>query len=102
MKLGSLTEGCLSLNKTITNWQKVSTVLEEIDTPILNNIPNDIFFTDDIDYAIGALINHIRTVVDNSCRVVPAKSDRKELPSDVSKLIKTKNAALRRAGKYPT
>ncbi|GBP31533.1 hypothetical protein EVAR_84645_1 [Eumeta japonica] len=32
------------------------------------NIPNDIVSTDDIDYAIGALTNHIRTVADNSSR----------------------------------
>ncbi|GBP22755.1 RNA-directed DNA polymerase from mobile element jockey [Eumeta japonica] len=35
-------------------------------------------------------------------KVVPAKSDRKELPSDVSELIRAKNAVLRRASKYPT
>ncbi|GBP55069.1 Probable RNA-directed DNA polymerase from transposon X-element [Eumeta japonica] len=44
----------------------------------------------------------MRTVVENSTRVVPAKSDCKELPSDVSELIRAKNAALRRADKYPT
>ncbi|GBP83574.1 hypothetical protein EVAR_65662_1 [Eumeta japonica] len=38
----------------------------------------------------------------NSTRVVPAKSDRKELPSDVSELLTAKNAALRRVSKYPT
>ncbi|GBP62762.1 RNA-directed DNA polymerase from mobile element jockey [Eumeta japonica] len=102
MRLGSLTEDCPPLNKTITNWQKVSTVLEESDTPILNNILNDIVSTDDIDYAIGAFTNHIRTVVDNSSRTVPANSDRKELPRDVSELIRAKYAALRRADKYPT
>ncbi|GBP43256.1 hypothetical protein EVAR_39314_1 [Eumeta japonica] len=99
MKLDSLTGNCLPLNKTITNWQKVLTVLEEIDTPILNNIPNDIVSTDNIDYAICSLTNHIRTVVDNNSRVVPAKSDRKELPSYISELIRAKNAALLRTAK---
>ncbi|GBP26343.1 Probable RNA-directed DNA polymerase from transposon BS [Eumeta japonica] len=56
----------------------------------------------DIDNAIGALTSHITTVVENSSRKVPAKSDRKELPRDVIELIRDKNAALRRAGKYPT
>ncbi|GBP65415.1 hypothetical protein EVAR_103297_1 [Eumeta japonica] len=55
---------------------------------------------DDIDNAIGALTSHITTVVENSSRKVPAKSDRKELPRDVIELIRDKNAALRRAGKY--
>ncbi|GBP64428.1 hypothetical protein EVAR_19880_1 [Eumeta japonica] len=102
MKLGSLTGDCHPLNKTRSNWQKVSTILDEINTPLLNNIPNDIVSTDDIDYTIGALTNHIRTVVDNSSRVVPANSDRKELPRDFRELIRAKNAALRRAGKYFT
>ncbi|GBP44055.1 Probable RNA-directed DNA polymerase from transposon BS [Eumeta japonica] len=102
MRLGSLTVDCPPTIKAITNWQKVSTALEEIDTPILNNIPNDIVSTDDIDNAIGALTNHIRTVVDGSSRTVPANSDRKELPIDVKELIRAKNATLRRASKYPT
>ncbi|GBP43087.1 RNA-directed DNA polymerase from mobile element jockey [Eumeta japonica] len=38
----------------------------------------------------------------NSSRTVPAKSDRRKLPRDVSEVIKAKNAILRRAGKYPT
>ncbi|GBP65923.1 Probable RNA-directed DNA polymerase from transposon X-element [Eumeta japonica] len=59
-------------------------------TPMLNNIPNDIVSTDDIDNAIGALTNHIRTVVDDSSRTVPANSDRKELPRDVKELIRQK------------
>ncbi|GBP36323.1 Probable RNA-directed DNA polymerase from transposon X-element [Eumeta japonica] len=101
MRLGSLTGDCPPTVKTITNWQKVSTALEAIDTPILNKIPNDIVSTDDIDNAIGALTNHIRTVVDGSSRTVPANSDRKELPRDVKELIRAKNAALRRASKYP-
>ncbi|GBP41727.1 RNA-directed DNA polymerase from mobile element jockey [Eumeta japonica] len=43
-----------------------------------------------------------KTVVDSSSRIVPAKSDRKELPGDVIELIRDKNGALRREGKYPT
>ncbi|GBP89489.1 RNA-directed DNA polymerase from mobile element jockey [Eumeta japonica] len=94
--------GLPPLRKTITSWKKVSAALEETDTPVLNNIPDDIVSTDDIDNAIGALTSHITTVVENSSRKVPAKSDRKELPRDVIELIRDKNAALRRAGKYPT
>ncbi|GBP68400.1 hypothetical protein EVAR_38636_1 [Eumeta japonica] len=56
--------------KTITNWQKISTVLEEIDILILNSIPSDIVLTDDIDSAIGVLTNHIKTVVDDISRVL--------------------------------
>ncbi|GBP87555.1 RNA-directed DNA polymerase from mobile element jockey [Eumeta japonica] len=79
----------------------VSAALEEIYTPILNNISNDIVSTDDIDIAIGALTNNITPVVENSSRIVPAKSDRRELPRDVSELIRTKNAALCRAENPP-
>ncbi|GBP67582.1 hypothetical protein EVAR_98636_1 [Eumeta japonica] len=93
---------CPPLRKTITSWKKVSAVLEETDTPVLNNIPDDIVSTDDIDNAIGALTSHITTVVESSSRKVPAKFDRRELPRDVIELISDKNAALRRAGKYPT
>ncbi|GBP36782.1 RNA-directed DNA polymerase from mobile element jockey [Eumeta japonica] len=99
---GALPSGTAPLRKTITSWKKVSAALEETDTPVLNNIPDDIVSTDDIDNAIGALTSHITTVVENSSRKVPAKSDRKELPRDVIELIRDKNAALRRAGKYPT
>ncbi|GBP72327.1 RNA-directed DNA polymerase from mobile element jockey [Eumeta japonica] len=35
-------------------------------------------------------------------RTGPAKFDRRELPRDVIELIRDKNAALRRLGKYPT
>ncbi|GBP92359.1 hypothetical protein EVAR_68986_1 [Eumeta japonica] len=100
MRLGSHTGDCPPPMKIITSWKKVSVALEETDTPILNNIPNDIVSTDDTDNAIGALINHIRTEVENSSRTVPTKSNRKELPRDVSELIRDKNAALRRVGKY--
>ncbi|GBP89778.1 Probable RNA-directed DNA polymerase from transposon BS [Eumeta japonica] len=102
MRLGSLTGDCPPIVKTITNWQKVLTVLEEIDTPILNSIPNDIVLTDNTDNAISALTDHIRTVVDDSSRTVPANSDRKEMPRDAKELIRAKNAALRRASKYRT
>ncbi|GBP61553.1 hypothetical protein EVAR_46414_1 [Eumeta japonica] len=64
--------------------------------------PDDIVSTDDIDNAIGTLTSHITTVVENSSRTVPAKSNRRKLPIDVSELIRDKNAALGRAGKYPT
>ncbi|GBP30561.1 Probable RNA-directed DNA polymerase from transposon BS [Eumeta japonica] len=81
---------------------KVSTALEKIDTPNLNSIPNDIASTDEIDLAIGALTNHVRTVVEESEREVPASSDRRKFPPDILELIRAKNAALRRASAYPT
>ncbi|GBP87026.1 hypothetical protein EVAR_63988_1 [Eumeta japonica] len=102
MRLGSLTGDYPPPTKIITSWKEVSVTFEETDTPISNNIPNDIVSTDNIDNAIGVLTNHIRTVVENSSRTVPTKSNRRELPRDVSELIRDKNAALRRAGKYPT
>ncbi|GBP83891.1 hypothetical protein EVAR_36539_1 [Eumeta japonica] len=89
-------------NKTITSWRKVSLLLEETDTPILNNIPDNIETTDEIDYAIGALTNHIATVIEDSSREVPAADSRRKLPEDVRVLLKAKNAAMRRASAYPT
>ncbi|GBP81659.1 RNA-directed DNA polymerase from mobile element jockey [Eumeta japonica] len=89
-------------NKIITSWRKVSLLLEETDTPILNNIPDNIETTDEIDYAIGALTNHIATVVEDSSREVPAADNRRKLPEDVRVLLRAKNAAMRRASTYPT
>ncbi|GBP57232.1 RNA-directed DNA polymerase from mobile element jockey [Eumeta japonica] len=63
-------------NKIIMSWRKVSLLLEETDTPILNNIPDNIEMTEEIDYAMGALINHIATVVENSSREVTAVDSR--------------------------
>ncbi|GBP87567.1 hypothetical protein EVAR_65188_1 [Eumeta japonica] len=89
MRLGSLTQDCPPAVKTISNWRKVSTVLEEIDTPILNNNPNDIVSTDDIDIAIGALTNHITTVVDDSSDS-SGELRCQELPRHVKVLIRAK------------
>ncbi|GBP41967.1 hypothetical protein EVAR_33771_1 [Eumeta japonica] len=50
----------------------------------------------------GALTNHVRTVVEESEREVPASSDRRKFPPDILELIRAKNAALRRASAYPT
>ncbi|GBP11839.1 hypothetical protein EVAR_74487_1 [Eumeta japonica] len=76
--------------------------LRKLTFSILNNIPNDIVSRDDIDNTIGALTNHITTMVESSYRTVPVKSDRRERPRHVIELIRDKNAALRRTGKYPT
>ncbi|GBP64762.1 hypothetical protein EVAR_14958_1 [Eumeta japonica] len=86
----------------ITDWKRVSTALEKIDTPSLNSIPNDSNITDEIDSAVDTLTNHVRTVVEKSRREVSASSDRRRLPADVLELIKTENAALRCASAYPT
>ncbi|GBP97046.1 hypothetical protein EVAR_46745_1 [Eumeta japonica] len=61
----------------------------ETDTPILNNIPDNIETTDEIDYAIGALTNHIATVIEDSSR----RSRRPtvaETTEDVRVLLKAK------------
>ncbi|GBP84111.1 Probable RNA-directed DNA polymerase from transposon X-element [Eumeta japonica] len=56
----------------------------------------------EIDFAIGALTNHVRTVVEENEREVPASSDRRKFPPNIFELIRAKNAALRRASAYPT
>ncbi|GBP03443.1 hypothetical protein EVAR_91013_1 [Eumeta japonica] len=82
--------------RKITDWKRVSTALEKIDTPPLNSIPDNIRTTDEIDSAIGALTNHIRTVVEKCEREVPASSDRRKFPPDILELIRAKNKALPR------
>ncbi|GBP67520.1 hypothetical protein EVAR_49887_1 [Eumeta japonica] len=76
--------------------------LEEVDTPALNNIPDVIETTDEIDSSIGALTNHIKKVVKRCSREVPASVDRRKLPADALELLRAKNAALRLAYAYPT
>ncbi|GBP88954.1 hypothetical protein EVAR_87726_1 [Eumeta japonica] len=68
--------------------EKVSIALEEIDTPALNKIPNDIESTNDIDNAIGTLTSHITKVVKNCSRKVPVNSDHPKLPASVRKLMR--------------
>ncbi|GBP92123.1 hypothetical protein EVAR_47875_1 [Eumeta japonica] len=65
-----------SLNPTLKiNFRKrVSTTLDKIDTPSLNIIPDDISTTDEIESAIGALTNHVRTVVEKWERERPDNS----------------------------
>ncbi|GBP12380.1 RNA-directed DNA polymerase from mobile element jockey [Eumeta japonica] len=81
--------------RKITNWKRVSTALEKIDTPNLNSIPNDIASTDEIDLAIGALTNHVRTVVEE--RAGGSGILGSPEVSRYSRIDKSKNAALRRA-----
>ncbi|GBP59433.1 RNA-directed DNA polymerase from mobile element jockey [Eumeta japonica] len=102
LKMGPPDGGRPNPNCKITDWKRVSTALEEIDTPPLNSIPDNIRTTDEIDSAIGALTSHIRTVVKKCEREVPASSDRRKFPPDLLELIKAKNKALRRASAYPT
>ncbi|GBP22708.1 hypothetical protein EVAR_13989_1 [Eumeta japonica] len=102
LKMGTPDGGRPIPIRKITNWKRVSTALEEIDTPNLNSFPNDITSTDEIDFAIDAYTNHVRTVVEESEREVPASSDHRKFPPDILELIRAKNAALRRASAYPT
>ncbi|GBP78980.1 hypothetical protein EVAR_58123_1 [Eumeta japonica] len=69
--------------KTIIDWKRVSTALEEVDTPNLNVIPDDIVSNNNIDTAIGALTKHIRSVVKRCQRKVHANSDRRGLSTNV-------------------
>ncbi|GBP60466.1 RNA-directed DNA polymerase from mobile element jockey [Eumeta japonica] len=63
LKMGPPDGGRPNPTCKITDWKRVSTALEKIDTPPLNSIPDNIRTTDEIDSAIGALTSHIRTVV---------------------------------------
>ncbi|GBP67562.1 RNA-directed DNA polymerase from mobile element jockey [Eumeta japonica] len=102
LRLGPPTGGCPKPMIKITDWKRLSTALEEVDTPALNNIPDVIETTDEIDSSIGALTNHIRTVIKKRSREVPESIDRRKLPADALELLRAKNAALRLAYAYPT
>ncbi|GBP61557.1 hypothetical protein EVAR_46418_1 [Eumeta japonica] len=102
MRLGPISDNCLKDKKITTNWKKVSIALKEINIPSLNKIPNDIESTNDIDNAISTLTSHITKVVKNCSRKVPVNSYHRKLPTSVHKLMRAKNAALRRAIGFPT
>ncbi|GBP34182.1 RNA-directed DNA polymerase from mobile element jockey [Eumeta japonica] len=93
--------GCPKPMIKITEWKRVSTALEEVDTPALNTIPDVIETTDEIDSSIGSHQPH----QDGGQEVlaeVPASVDRRKLPADALELLRTKNAALRLAYAYPS
>ncbi|GBP34320.1 Probable RNA-directed DNA polymerase from transposon X-element [Eumeta japonica] len=96
--MGSPTDRTPNPTINITNW-KCRPRLKKIDILSLNSILNDIIKTDEIDSAIVVLTNHVRTVVGNNTRTVPASSEHRNLSADVLELIRAKNAALRPAGK---
>ncbi|GBP67598.1 Probable RNA-directed DNA polymerase from transposon X-element [Eumeta japonica] len=102
LRMGSPASGLPKPMTKVTDWKRVSTALEEIDTPALNNIPDVIQTTDEIDSSIGALTNHIQKAVKRCSRDVPAAADRRRMPADTLELIRPKNAALRHAYAYPT
>ncbi|GBP26288.1 hypothetical protein EVAR_95456_1 [Eumeta japonica] len=58
--------------------------------------------TDEIDFDIGVLTNHISTVVKKCERDFPSSSDRRRLPPDILELLRAKNVTLRCASTYPT
>ncbi|GBP88724.1 Nucleic-acid-binding protein from transposon X-element [Eumeta japonica] len=102
LRLGPPTGGFPKPMIKITDWKRVSTVLEEVDTPALNTIPDVIETTDEIDSSIKALTNYIMTVVKKHSWEVPASVDRRKLPADALELLRAKNAALRLAYVYPS
>ncbi|GBP37636.1 hypothetical protein EVAR_34673_1 [Eumeta japonica] len=50
---------------------------------LINSILDDINTTDEVDSAIGALTNHVRTVVEKSGQEVLASSNRRRLPDEI-------------------
>ncbi|GBP88003.1 hypothetical protein EVAR_60008_1 [Eumeta japonica] len=86
----------------ITDWKKVSTALEKVDTLALNNIPDVIKTTDEIENSIGALTNLIKKVVKRCSREVPTSVDCRKLLADVLELLRAKNVSLRNAYAYPS
>ncbi|GBP10840.1 hypothetical protein EVAR_5429_1 [Eumeta japonica] len=66
LKMRPPDDGSPNTTLKITDWKRVSTVLEKIDIPYLNSIPDNINTTDKIDSAIDALTNHVRSMVEKS------------------------------------
>ncbi|GBP29528.1 Probable RNA-directed DNA polymerase from transposon BS [Eumeta japonica] len=60
LRMGPPAGGLPKPMSKVTDWKRVSTALEEIDTPALNNIPDVVQTPDEIDSSIGALTNHIQ------------------------------------------
>ncbi|GBP46754.1 RNA-directed DNA polymerase from mobile element jockey [Eumeta japonica] len=94
-KLRPICDNCPSDYKIITDWKKVSVALEEVDTPTLNKIPNDIESIYDINNAISALISHVTIVVGNSSRKFSVNYDDRKLPAYIRNPIRAENVALR-------
>ncbi|GBP11813.1 hypothetical protein EVAR_74468_1 [Eumeta japonica] len=69
--------------KAVTNWLKVLLLLEVTNTSILNSILDKIETVDEIDHAIGTLTKQIRTVVENSSKVVSVADNLQKLPEDI-------------------
>ncbi|GBP56438.1 hypothetical protein EVAR_90109_1 [Eumeta japonica] len=78
--------------------ERVSTALEKIDTPNLNSIGHRVYRR--IDFTIGALTNHVRTVVESE-REFPASSDRRKFPH-ILELIEAKTQLCAARASYPT
>ncbi|GBP94768.1 RNA-directed DNA polymerase from mobile element jockey [Eumeta japonica] len=102
LRMGPPTGGCPKPMIKITDWKRVSSALEKVDTPAFNNIPDAIETTDEIDSSIEAITNHIRTMVERCLRVVPASVNRRKLPANTLELLRAKKAALRHACAYPS
>ncbi|GBP61368.1 hypothetical protein EVAR_50850_1 [Eumeta japonica] len=98
MRLEPVSDDRPSDVKKTTIWKKVSLALEKNDTLTLKKIPSDIVSTNHI-YNV---ISHITTVIENNSWKVPVHYNHQKLPADVSKLMRAKNTALRRASVYPT
>lgn len=92
------------LPKTFTKWEgfkeSMAATMDAPDSPLA--FPPDYFdSTVKIDDAVNSLTAHIQSALKDNERVVTVDK-RRRLPLDVSNLIKAKNAALRRAARYPT
>lgn len=82
--------------RTVIDWQKLGEALKATHSPDLDRIPDDIATPSDVAVSIDALTNHVRTVISESSKQVPAEGDQRwTLPEDARLLLRAKRAALR-------
>ncbi|KAI8427039.1 hypothetical protein MSG28_014680 [Choristoneura fumiferana] len=94
---------CPPPTRSRVDWVKVGKALEDVNSPSFKAIPNVITTTDETDAAIEAFSSHLRTIISDSSKQVPAEGDRRwRLPEELRELKREKNAATRAYDSYPS
>lgn len=102
MRLGPDPTTDLTPTKTIVDWKRLGASLQAANSPDLDKIPDHIQTSEDVTLAIDALTSHLRTVIGDSSKQVPAVDDRWALPEDVRRMMNAKNAATRAYDSAPS
>lgn len=94
---------CPPPTKSLIDWVKVGNSLGNVESVTFKSIPDTITTTDETDAAIEAFSSHLRTVISDSSKQVPAEGNQRwRLPEDLRELKRAKNAATRAYDSYPS